>query len=158
MKTDISQEEERRYEQLQIIALDYARTGEKKELEKMISAGMSVNLTTHKEDSLLMLASYNGNYQTCKMLISYKARLNQKNQRGQTPLEGVCFKGYLNIVKLLVENKAEVNSKAIMYASIFGNIDIVKYLKSKKTSVSFAVRILEVFSTFVAYFKVKAQH
>ena len=91
------------------------------------------------------------------MLISYKARLNQKNQRGQTPLEGVCFKGYLNIVKLLVENKAEVNSKAIMYASIFGNIDIVKYLKSKKTNVSIMMRILEIFSAFVACFKVKAQ-
>jgi len=156
MKTDISLEEEKRYEQLQLIALDYARVGESKELEKMIQAGISVNLTTHKEDSLLMLASYNGNYETCKMLISYKARLNQRNQRGQTPLEGVCFKGYLNIVKLLVENKVEVNSKAIMYASIFGNIDIVKYLKSKKTNVSFGLRILEVFSAVVSYFKVKA--
>ncbi len=157
MKTDISLEEEKRYEQLQLIALDYARVGESKELEKMIKAVINVNLTTHKEDSLLILASYNGNYETCKMLISYKARLNQRNQRGQTPLEGVCFKGYLNIVKLLVENKVEVNSKAIMYASIFGNIDIVKYLKSKKTNVSLGVRILEVFSAVVSYFKVKAQ-
>jgi len=158
MKTDISDKEERRYEQLQVIALDYARSGNTRELKKMLKAGISVNLATHKNDTLVMLASYNGHEETVKMLISYNAKLNKVNQRGQTPLEGVCFKGYLNIVKVLVENKAEITSKAIMYASIFGNIEIVKYLKTQKIKVAFHIKILEGISALIAYFKPTVQH
>lgn len=155
MKTKISKEEENRYEQLQLIALDYARNGNTQELEKMIEAGMSVNLSTAKDDTLVMLASYNGNFETVQMLISHKANLNKINQRGQTPLEGVCFKGYLNIVKLLVANKAQVETKAIIYASIFGNKEIVKYLKAQSKKVSISVKVVEFLSFFTPYLKAK---
>ena len=56
---EISKEEEERYVQLQMMALDFAREGNTQELELMIKHGMSVNLCTHKDDSLLMLATYN---------------------------------------------------------------------------------------------------
>ena len=113
------------------MALDFAREGNTKELEKMINYGMSVNLSTLKEDSLLMLASYNGNIETTKMLIESGANIDQINQRGQTPLEGVCFKGNLELVKLLIESGANFEGKAIIYASMFGHKDIVKYLHEK---------------------------
>jgi ankyrin repeat protein len=132
METKISDEEEKRYEELQFIALDYAREGKTIELDKMISYGMPVNLCTNKNDTLLMLATYNGNYETSLMLIKRGADLNRVNQRKQTPLEGVCFKGYLEIVKLLVESGANISRNSITYASVFGHKDIVKYLK--KTS------------------------
>ena len=131
MEIEISKEEEQRYAELQEIALNFAREGNMQELEKMLRAGINVNLSTHREDSLLMLASYNGNYETTKMLIENNADLNKINAREQTPLEGVCFKGDLKIVKLLVENGANFEGKAIVYASMFGNKDIVEYLKSK---------------------------
>ena len=128
---NISQEEEARYENLQLIALDYARNGETKELDKMINHGMSVNLSTHKDDSLLMLATYNGHMETAKMLINHKADINKINKRGQTPLEGVAFKGYFDIVKLLIESGANFQGKAIIYASMFGNKQIVEYIKNQ---------------------------
>ena len=130
----IISKEEQRYAELQEIALDFAREGNTQELEKMITAGINVNLSTSKEDSLLMLASYNGNYETTKMLIANNADLNKVNARDQTPLEGVCFKGDLDILKLLVENGANFEGKAIVYASMFGNIDIVEYLKHQGLS------------------------
>ena len=132
MKT--SQEEEKRYVELQMLALDFARQGDTKELQKMIQHGLSVNLSSHKDDSLLMLATYNGNFETSKMLIDNCADQDQINQRGQTPLEGVCFKGNLDIVKLLVQNGGKITSNALVYASIFGNKDIFNYLKESSNS------------------------
>ena len=47
---------------------------------------------------------------------------------------GVCFKGSISIVKILIENGAEVNAQnyngatALIYASTFGHTEIVKYL------------------------------
>lgn len=93
---EVSQEELKRYEELQILALDFARVGKTQDLKAMLEAGMSVNLTDHKGNTLLMLASYNGNFETTKMLLGYKAEVDKKNDRGQTPLAGVCFKGYFD--------------------------------------------------------------
>ncbi len=123
--------EENRYAQLQSYALDYAREGHTVELEKMIVHGMPVNLCTHKDDTLLMLAAYNGWIDTVSMLIIRGATIDQKNQRGQTPLEGVCFKGNILMVKLLVESGASIDKNAIIYASMFGHKNIVKYLMAQ---------------------------
>ncbi|MFT7003715.1 MAG: ankyrin repeat protein [Sulfurimonas sp.] len=125
----ISKEEEQRYAQLQVMALDFARVGETSELQKMIEAGISVNLSTHKDDSLLMLATYNGNYETAKMLIEHNADLDRVNQREQTPLDGVCFKGDFEIVKLLISSGAKIGEKTIVYATMFGHNDIADYLQ-----------------------------
>ena len=143
MGTEISEKEELRYAELQGMALDFARNGDTEDLEKMIIHGMNVNLCTNKDDSLLMLASYNGNYETTEMLLKYNATIDKVNQRGQTPLEGVCFKGNLEMVNLLVNNNCIVSKNAIIYATIFGNIEIVKYLK-RYNSNNFKEKILGV--------------
>jgi len=158
MKTQIkvSAAEEKRYAELQALALDFAREGNTVELAKMIDAGININLSTQKLDSLVMLASYNGNYETTQMLIEKGADLNRVNQREQTPLEGVCFKGNIEIVKLLVENGANFEGKAIIYASMFGHIEIVEYLKSKgvnKKSLKFFGINIEKLASFTAYLK-----
>lgn len=149
-------EEEQRYAQLQEMALDFAREGNTQELELMIKHGMSVNLCTHKDDSLLMLSTYNGNIETSKMLLEFGAEINKINQRGQTPLEGVCFKGYFDIVKLLVQNGANFEGKAIIYASMFGNKDIVAYLKNQgvnKKSLKILGINIEILASITAYIK-----
>ena len=64
-----------------------------------------------------------------KSLLKNGADLNKVNQREQTPLEGVCFKGYIEIVKLLVQSGARITNNSINFASIFGHKEIVKYLK-----------------------------
>lgn len=134
----ITQDEEKRYEQLQLIALDFARSGDVFELSKMIDAGLSVNLCDSKGNSLIMLASYHNKEEMVSFLIKSGALVDKKNDRGQTPLAGVCFKGYLNIVKLLVNagaNKYEDNGMGatpITFASLFGHEDIVLFLTNKK--------------------------
>ena len=127
----ITTEEEQRYEELQLLALDFARNGETQDLAKMIEHGLSVNLSSHKADTLVMLSAYRGNYETTKMLLEKGANPDKLNARGQTPLHGVCFKGSLDIAKLLVEYGAAVDQKSLVFASMFGNTDILKYLQSK---------------------------
>ncbi len=145
MSATISQAEEERYVQLQLMALDFARDGNTLELEKMIRYGMNVDLCTHNDDTLLMLSTYRGHLLTAKMLVDNGADLNKRNARGQTPLDGVCFKGNLDMVKLLVQCGANIEGNPIVFASIFGNKEIVKYLKdqgvSKKSLKFFGINI-----------------
>ena len=61
MKTFVTETEERRYAELQQMAFDFARNGETESLIDMIHHGLPVNLADDKGNSLLMLASYNGN-------------------------------------------------------------------------------------------------
>jgi ankyrin repeat protein len=149
----------RRYEELLTMAIDFARYGQKDELESMLRAKLPVNLKDHKGNSLLMLATYNGNTETVKMLINMGADVNLKNDKGQTPLAGVCFKGYLDIVKLLVENGANVDEdngfgmKAVMFASMFGNRDIVEYLTKQQRGLKPKIYLL--LSKVASFFKRK---
>ncbi len=127
----ISRVEEDRYAQLQLMALDYAREGEIDELKAMLQHGLSVNLCTHKDDSLLMLATYNGHIETAKMLLELGAKIDRVNQRGQTPLEGVCFKGNLEMVQLLLNHGASTDGNAVTYATMFGNKSVLGLLKKQ---------------------------
>jgi ankyrin repeat protein len=144
----ILEEEQKRYEELQVIALDFARQGKTQDLKAMLDAQMPINLSDHKGNTLLMLASYNGNLETTQLLVDYGADIDKKNDRGQTPLAGVCFKGYLDIVKILVKNGANVyenngmGTTPIMFASMFGNYEIVKYLNKEKSTYKTKIYLL----------------
>lgn len=133
--------EEKRYAELQIMALDFARMGDTMELQKMIDAGIPVNLADEKGQSLLMLSSYNGNFGTSKMLLKSGSEVDQKNDRGQTPLGGVSFKGYPELAKLLIEYGADPNASngggmtPIHYASMFGRTEVMKVLEKYGASV-----------------------
>lgn len=130
----LTQSEEKRYYELQLIAIDYARYGNSVELEKMLKAGMNVNLCDEKGNSLLMLASYNRNLDTSKLLLEYGAAVDLRNDRGQTPLGGIAFKGDIDILNLLLKYGADVNADQgggktpLMFASLFGNKKIVDIL------------------------------
>ena len=137
---EATEQELKRYEELQIVALDFARQGMTEDLRMMLGSGMPVNLCDHKGNSLLMLASYNGNLETTELLVLFGADVDKKNDRGQTPLAGVCFKGYLDIVRVLVKAGANIyenngmGTTPIMFASMFGNYEIVKYLNNQDSS------------------------
>lgn len=140
MSEQITKEEEQRYEELCQMAFNMARSDESQSLEKMINAGLPVNLKNHKGNSLLMLASYNGAFKTTQMLLNHGANADERNDRGQTPLAGVCFKGDFEMVKLLVENGADIDANNGMgltpysFAVMFKRSDIAQFLleKSKK--------------------------
>jgi len=152
----ITQEEEKRYEELCGYAFNFARNNEFAQLELMLNAGLNVNLKNHKGDSSLMFASYNGSYETTQMLLERGANVDERNDRGQTPLAGVCFKGNLEIVKLLVEAGADIDANNGMgltpysFAIMFNRAEIAKYLlsKSKKRGIFkiISAKILGIFS------------
>jgi ankyrin repeat protein len=95
------------------------------------------------------------------MLLEYKAEVDRKNDRGQTPLAGVCFKGYFDIVKILVEAGANINENsgmgttAITFASMFGHTKIVEYLNKQNKNRSFKSKIYLLLSKFISLFKKK---
>jgi ankyrin repeat protein len=155
----VTQDELKRYEELQVIALDFARQGKTQDLKLMLQAGMPVNLSDHKGNSLIMLASYNGNLETTSMLVDFGADVDKKNDKGQTPLAGVCFKGYLDIVKVLVKAGANIHQNngmgttPLMFASIFGNYEIVKFLSEENKKLNLKFLIYLYLSRFLNFFK-----
>lgn len=129
----LSEAEEKRYAELQLMALDFAREGNTQTLQSMIDAGLPVNLRDHRGNSLLMLAAYNGNLHTVNMLLDKGADIERRNDHGQTPLSGVAFKGYLDICTLLVEAGADIKSNGsfatpLFYARLFGQVKVANYL------------------------------
>lgn len=147
MNEQITKEEEKRYEELCQMAFNMARSDECEELEKMINAGLPINLKNHKGNSLLMLASYNGAFKTTQMLLNHGANADERNDRGQTPLAGVCFKGDFPMVKLLVENGADIDANNGMgltpysFAIMFKRNDIAQFLLEKSKNKTILKRL-----------------
>ncbi|BCX80163.1 ankyrin repeat domain-containing protein [Campylobacter sp. 19-13652] len=145
-----------RYDELCLMALDFARQDRVDELAKMLDAGLSVNLKSHKGDTLLMLASYNDSLSVVRLLLARGATVDERNDRGQTPLAGAAFKGHLAVVKALVEAGADVNANngmgatPLSFAVMFGRGEVAKYLKSQSAKSGIISKIL---STFVRIFR-----
>lgn len=55
-----------------------------------------------------MLAAYHGHAATVKMLLDTGADANVLNDRGQSPVAGAVFKGYDEVVRVLVKGGADV--------------------------------------------------
>ena len=140
MQITVTAAEESRYAELQQLALDFARQGETESLAAMLRHGLPVNLADTKGNSLLMLASYNGNLETTRMLLEYGGEVDCRNDRGQTPLGGAAFKGYDEIVILLVEYGADMDADngggmtPIMFAAMFGRVKVVEQLRARGAS------------------------
>ncbi|KAK3639162.1 hypothetical protein LTR56_008753 [Elasticomyces elasticus] len=110
---------------------DFSRQGKTAELRQYITAGIPVNLTNHKGDTLLMLAAYHGHLETVSMLLELQADVNVLNERGQSPIAGAVFKGYPEIVKALVDGGAEIyggQPNAVDSARMFRRDDILEVL------------------------------
>jgi hypothetical protein len=137
---EITAAEEARYAELQRMALDAARKGDGEVLLPMLDAGLPVGLADEKGNSLLMLACYHGHFALTKKLLELGSDPDQRNDRNQTPLAGVAFKGGLEIARLLVKHGADPNADQgggrfpVQFAAMFGNPDIVDFLNSLQPS------------------------
>jgi uncharacterized protein len=140
MDGQITPEEEKRYAELQHLALDFARHGETTQLEPMLRAGLPVNLADPRGNTLLMLATYNGHLETARLLLQHGARVDQSNDRGQTPLGGVAFKGYPEIARLLLKAGAAIDADngggmtPLMFATLFGRTEVANILQEAGAS------------------------
>ncbi|KAI5365158.1 Putative ankyrin repeat-containing domain superfamily [Septoria linicola] len=115
---------------------DFARHGDTSSLSQYVSAGIPVNLTNHKGDTLLMLAAYHGNLTTVKMLVEKGAEIDGLNDRGQSIVAGAVFKGYGDVVKFLAENGSDLAAgqpNAIEAAQMFQRDDMLRFFGIENT-------------------------
>jgi len=132
----ITEVEQRRYAELQQMALDAARQGDTEMLRPMLEAGMPVELKDRKGNTLLMLAAYHGNAQTVELLLEKGAEPDARNDRDQTPLAGVAFKGHLDVARILLAAGADPladqggGKTPVMFAAMFGHPEMVALLET----------------------------
>ena len=102
----------------------------------------SIDQTNENGSSTLILASYRGNIEVAKFLIANVKDLNYNSGMG-TALMGAVYKNQLELVKLLLENKANPNLvdangvSALILAVQFKNYSIVNELIKWKADTEF---------------------
>ncbi|WP_413032195.1 ankyrin repeat domain-containing protein [Mycolicibacterium litorale] len=102
---------------------DMARSGDARTLAAYLDAGVPVDLTNAKGDTLVMLAAYHGHPEVVRVLATRGADVDRANDRGQTPLAGAVFKGEDEVVRALLEAGADPRAgapDAVETAKVFG--------------------------------------
>ncbi|MFE4873992.1 ankyrin repeat domain-containing protein [Streptomyces sp. NPDC056682] len=107
---------------------DLARHGDAEALAAYVDAGVPVNLTNDRGDSLLMLAAYHGHADAVSALLARGADADRANDRGQTPLAGAVFKGEDAVIKALLAGGADPSAgtpSAVDTARMFGKAELL---------------------------------
>jgi uncharacterized protein len=86
---------------------DLARGGHTEELVAYVDAGVPVNLTNDKGDTLLILAAYHGHPETVGALLDRGADHSRANDRGQTALAAAVFRRSADTVGRLLAAGAD---------------------------------------------------
>jgi uncharacterized protein len=86
---------------------DLARFGSTEELAAYVDAGVPVDLTNDKGDTLLLLAAYYGHAETVSSLLARGADPARVNDRGQTALAAAVFKQSAATVRHLLDAGAD---------------------------------------------------
>jgi uncharacterized protein len=105
-----------------------ARDGEAGTLAAYVDAGVPVNLSNDKGDTLVMLAAYHGHAPAVAALLERGADPDRANDRGQTPLAGAVFKGEQEVIDALLDGGADPAAgtpSAVDTARMFGQDALV---------------------------------
>lgn len=103
----------------------------------LIEKGADIGHVDEKKVSTLLQACHRGLTAVTKALLSKKSDdsfLNTPSDEGITPLIAACSEGHTEIVQMLVDAKADINTKdadgttALMAASARGHFDVVTIL------------------------------
>ncbi len=86
---------------------DLARAGHTEELAAYIDAGVPVDLTNDKGDTLLILAAYHDHPDTVAALLARGADHGRANDRGQTLLAAAVFRRSRQTVGQLLAARAD---------------------------------------------------
>ncbi|MFF3866297.1 ankyrin repeat domain-containing protein [Micromonospora sp. NPDC001898] len=86
---------------------DLARGGATEELRANVDAGLPVNLTNDKGDTLLILAAYHNHPDTVAALLARGADHARVNDRGQTALAAAVFRRNPDTVRALLTAGAD---------------------------------------------------
>lgn len=91
---------------------DRARDGDVDRLLPWIDAGVPVDLTDRKGNTLVMISAYHGHARTVSGLLARGADPEVMNERGQTPLAGAVFRSHLEVVQTLIDAGADPHNGA----------------------------------------------
>ncbi|MEU5940118.1 ankyrin repeat domain-containing protein [Micromonospora sp. NPDC047548] len=86
---------------------DLARDGRAEELSGYVDAGLPVNMTNDKGDTLLILAAYHAHPDTVTALLARGADHSRTNDRGQTALAAAVFRKNAEAVRALLDAGAD---------------------------------------------------
>ena len=130
------------YEMIQQL-FQLARSGDAARLKGLFERGFDApNIRDGKGNSLLMLASYNGQFETARVLLARGGDPQLANDMGQIPLAGAAFKGDTAMARLLIEHGADVNARmpdgktTLMFAAMFDRTEIIDLLLEKGADAS----------------------
>lgn len=111
---------------------DLAREGQTNQLAAYLDAGLPVNLTNAKGDTLLILAAYWGQPGTVRALLDRGADTARTNDRGQTALAAATFRRSAETVTALLDAGADPSHgtpSAIETAAFFELPDMLELLQ-----------------------------
>lgn len=111
---------------------DLARDGATTELAGYVDAGLPVNLTNEKGDSLLILAAYHAHPETVDALLARGADYSRSNDRGQTALAVAVFRSSDAAVRALLAAGADPddgNPSAVDTAEFFDLPEMLALLR-----------------------------
>ena len=119
------------YEMIQQL-FQLVRSSDAARLQGLFEKGFDApNIRDGKGNSLLMLASYNGQLEMTRVLLENGANPQLANDMGQIPLAGAAFKGNTEMARLLIEHGADVNARMpdgktpLMFAAMFNRTEII---------------------------------
>jgi ankyrin repeat protein len=125
------------YEMIQQL-FQLVRTSDAERMRGLFEKGFDApNIRDGKGNTLLMLASYNGQLEMTRVLLENGADPQIANDMGQIPLAGAAFKGNTAMAKLLIENGADVNARMpdgktpLMFAAMFNQLAIIDLFLEK---------------------------
>ncbi len=134
--------DEETYEMIQQL-FQLVRAGDAARLQGLFERGFDApNIRDGKGNSLLMLASYNGQLETTRVLLEHGGDPQLANDMGQIPLAGAAFKGDAAMTRLLIEHGADVNARmpdgktALMFAAMFNRLEIIDLLMARGADAS----------------------
>ncbi|MEU6023720.1 ankyrin repeat domain-containing protein [Micromonospora sp. NPDC048871] len=111
---------------------DLARDGATAELSGYVDAGLPVNLTNDKGDTLLILAAYHAHPETVAALLDRGADHTRTNDRGQTALAAAVFRSNAEAVRALLAAGADPdhgNPSAVETAQFFDLSEMLTLLR-----------------------------
>lgn len=86
---------------------DLARQGQDEQLAAYIDAGLPVNLTNDKGDTLLILGAYHQRPGVVRALLDRGVDTDRANDRGQTALVAAVFRQDAEVVTMLLDSGAD---------------------------------------------------
>ena len=101
----------------------------------LLNQGLDPNTADTDGNTILMIAARLGHRDLVSFLIGRKANVTRRSPYGDTALMFASLKGHLAVAKLLVENGADVSHSGwapLHYGAFEGRPEVVKYLLEKR--------------------------